>query len=367
MRRQVHAVRKPVRRPGAEGYLLITLITFGLSVSLTRLFLELTGYPQLGGGSSNLHIAHVLWGGLILLFAAILPLVLANRWVYQLGALLTGIGVGLFIDEVGKFITQNNDYFFPPAAPIIYTTFLIGVLFYLQFKRPATRGARSELYIALEMLEDLLDHDLDSREKEEIASRLEYVARQDDQPELSRFANSLLIFIQDENLPLVPLEPKFLQRLETRVLSLEERYLQRNQFRIILLSGLIVIGLFALISAIGSLMTSIILWGDMGILSLFFDRFELSNPTWFITLHLLQGFVGVALLYGSWLVWKEREREGLSMAYYALFVYLTAVDLMLFYYYQFSTIVSALIQFSLLLGLIYYRARYLRMKKFETI
>lgn len=58
----VCAIRNPVRRPAAERYLLITLLSFAMSVSLTRLFLELSGYPQLGSGT--LHIAHVLWGSL---------------------------------------------------------------------------------------------------------------------------------------------------------------------------------------------------------------------------------------------------------------------------------------------------------------
>ena len=49
------------------------------------------------------------------------PLLFANRWALGTSAVLAGIGVGLFIDEVGKFLTQTNDYFFPPAAPIIYT------------------------------------------------------------------------------------------------------------------------------------------------------------------------------------------------------------------------------------------------------
>jgi len=34
--------------------------------------------PQLAAG--DLHIAHVLWGGLLLFAASLLPLVLANRW-----------------------------------------------------------------------------------------------------------------------------------------------------------------------------------------------------------------------------------------------------------------------------------------------
>ena len=102
MNRTVSQVRKPVKRQGADNYLLVILLSFAASVSLTRLFLELTGYPQLGGG--GLHIAHVLWGGLLLFIAALLPLLLVNRWVYVVSALLTGSGVGLFIDEVGNRI-----------------------------------------------------------------------------------------------------------------------------------------------------------------------------------------------------------------------------------------------------------------------
>jgi len=67
MESAIKSTRKPVKREDAEQYLIITLLSFAASVILIRLFLELTGYPQVG--NSELHIAHVLWGGL-LLFAA---------------------------------------------------------------------------------------------------------------------------------------------------------------------------------------------------------------------------------------------------------------------------------------------------------
>jgi len=105
--------RSPVQRKHAAEYLLITLISFGFSVGATRLFLEVTGFPQLGGG--EIHIAHVLWGGLLLFISSLLPVIYINRWNLRLSALLAGLGIGLFIDEVGKFITQTNDYFYPAA------------------------------------------------------------------------------------------------------------------------------------------------------------------------------------------------------------------------------------------------------------
>ena len=125
-------VRAAVRRDHAENYILTSLVAFVVTVIATRVFLELTGYPQVG--NDVLHFAHALWGGLLLIVAVFLPLGYANRWAIQASALLGGIGIGLFIDEVGKFITQTNDYFFPPALSIIYAFVLLNVFVYLTFR-----------------------------------------------------------------------------------------------------------------------------------------------------------------------------------------------------------------------------------------
>ncbi len=167
-------IRKPVRRHRAETYVLLMLLSFAASVGFTRLFLELTGYPQLGSG--ELHIAHVLWGGLLLFAAALLMLVLANRWAFVLASILAGTGVGLFIDEVGKFITQSNNYFHPIAAPIIYAFFLVTVLVYLRVRTPPIFSARDEMYIALAGLSEVLDYDLEPDEHAALEARLQQIS-----------------------------------------------------------------------------------------------------------------------------------------------------------------------------------------------
>jgi hypothetical protein len=127
-------------RQGAERYLLLVIVSFVVAVVGTRWFLQATGYPQVGGG--ELHVAHMLWGGLALLLAALLPLVLSSGRALTVSAILAGAGTGLFIDEVGKFITASNDYFYPLAAPLIYGVLLaLVLLFVILRRRPDARPA----------------------------------------------------------------------------------------------------------------------------------------------------------------------------------------------------------------------------------
>jgi hypothetical protein len=106
-----------VRDADAGGTLEIFLVASILSILGIRAFLAATGYPQLGGG--GLHIAHMLWGGLFMLIALLLVLSFLNLSVRWLSALLAGIGFGTFIDELGKFITEDNDYFFQPTIALL--------------------------------------------------------------------------------------------------------------------------------------------------------------------------------------------------------------------------------------------------------
>ena len=240
-------VRFPVRREGAEHYLQITLLSFAASVTLTRLFLEITGYPQLG--DETYHIAHVLWGGLVLFAASLLPLIYANRWVYSLIALLSGIGMGLFIDEVGKFITQSNDYFNPLAAPIIYALFMLTVLLYYQVRKRPSRGAREELYRAFDAMEEVLDHDLDEAECAALTERLRYVAqeaKQAGQPEFSRLAEDLLRYLESESITVRPVPTTFWRRVQGRWQRFENKYLNEPVLKVTLAGSLLALGLMGL-------------------------------------------------------------------------------------------------------------------------
>lgn len=354
-------IRQPVERRGAERYLRITLLSFAASVIVTRLFLGLTGYPQVGG--STLHIAHLLWGGLLLFVASLLPLILANRWVYQVGALAGGIGVGLFIDEVGKFITQTNDYFYPAAAPIIYAFFLLTVLLYLRVRRPEGYDPRAELYGALDDLSEVLDHHLEAHERAELEVRLRRVARQTSEPEMAALARGLLEFLESEAVVVPKGGPTIWERYLARVRAFETRYLGRRRLKLALVVGLGTLGLPAVVAPVSLLRVA---------LDSAYPRDEIarvvvaaaggadgSSLVLALAKLLLSGVAGLPLLAAALCLVLRRDEWGVELAYFGLLISLTALNLLVFYLDQFQAIGGALIQFALLRGTIYYRRQYL--------
>jgi hypothetical protein len=104
-------------------WLEIFLVSGVVSILGIRFYLEMTGYPKIGG--NGLHIAHMLWGGLLMVVALVLLLAFLGKRVQRIGALVGGIGFGTFIDELGKFITSDNNYFFEPTFAIIYVIFIL--------------------------------------------------------------------------------------------------------------------------------------------------------------------------------------------------------------------------------------------------
>lgn len=356
--------RTPVQRQNAAQYLMITLLSFAISISGTRLFLELTGYPQLGKG--EIHIAHVLWGGLFLFAGALLPLILANEWSLRLSAVFTGLGIGLFIDEVGKFITQTNDYFHPAAAPIVYVFFLLTVLLFVFIRHNRKSSSRKEMYTILERFNEVLDHDLSTEEYTELTERLDQVIVKKESVPLVELAENLKHYLDDNRSKVVPENPIFIRRILASLSNFERKWMGQERFKMVVIIGLLGWGAWALVSPISYLLIS----RDAPQLSAFVDQLitnrlvrNASGLNWFEARVLIEGSAGVIAVASALMVMLKLEKKGVMLGIIDLLVTLTIVNPLVFYFEQFSTLIVAAFQFVLLILLIRYRKRFLRQKK----
>jgi len=354
-----HQTQGIVKRAKAETYVLITLVSFAASVIVTRVYLELTGYPQIGSG--DLHIAHVLWGGLALYIAGLLPLILLNRGALTWSAILNGVGVGLFIDEVGKFITKRVDYFYPPAAPIIYAFFLLSVLLYFLVRRPVQKHARSELFRAIEELPALLDGVLLEQERQAIAARLAY-AQQSTEPKFAALATVLANYLAAEQAPAAHSAVGFVQTARRTVVQWGHKLGQQRHRRIVLwLVGLqsvlavASVGLLVLILVAPQIFAQPL--GQQVVTAN--EVRSAANQAWFVLRFVLQVGVSFIALWAFVLLWRGQEERGISAASFGLTLSLTTVILLTFYLNQFGAITYAVFQFGLLLFFQAYRQWYL--------
>jgi hypothetical protein len=354
------ADRSAVRRVDAERYLRYILICFAATVITVRWFLSMTGYPRLGGG--ELHIAHVLWGGLLLFAAALAPLVIANRWAADLGAVLAGTGVGLFIDEVGKYITQTNDYFFAPAAPIIYSIFLLLVLFYVRVRRETVQSVRHDLYAAIDTLGQVIDHDLDTRRYRELRRKLIHARDHADDRKRARLAAALLEFVDAERAAFRERPPGRLEWWSERLRMFEARWLTLSRVRWLFVAALMAMGVAAFVDFL------VVPWAALYPLDweragqLIAQGAEAPGGTRLFLLlarFALGGVVGTLLVLGATLLMFGRIHGGLACGYFGLLLSLTTLNLLVFYFDQFGAVGTALLDFAALIGLVRYR-RHLR-------
>lgn len=141
------------------------------SLLAVRFYLYVTGYPQVGGGS--LHIAHMLWGGILMLVAMTLSLSFIGHRTQMLTALIGGVGFGVFIDELGKFITKDNNYFFEPTIGILYALFVVLYLTFNFLSRRQRLTSREYHLNALVELEEAVALDMDREEKARVLELLD--------------------------------------------------------------------------------------------------------------------------------------------------------------------------------------------------
>lgn len=342
-------VRTPIKREHADFYLRWLLISFALSVIGIRVWLELTGYPQVG--NETLHIAHVLWGGLLMFAGAIFPLLFANRFALTVSAVLTGIGMGQFIDEVGKFITRSNDYFYAPALPIIYGFFLLTVMLYLRVKRPkTTTNVKAELYAVFDSLEEVLESDLEASELALLKKRLRMIRSQVNDPNLERLVLSLLAVVEHESFTSVEDTPGWWERMTAKLVHWEKQVLSKGIFRFVLITAYSLFGLSALSDAVQA---SLAFFSQTARTD-FLENLIVSGDVlaqqafgWFVLTTVLEGVIGGALLVSAVYLLRAGEEKAVQIAALTLLLFLSSVNLLVLYFNQFEALITSLLFFLL--------------------
>jgi hypothetical protein len=147
------------------------LVAAVATILVIRTQLWLTNYPQLGG--RGLHIAHLLYGGMFMVIAIGILLTFVGRSPRRPAAIVGGVGFGFFIDELGKFITADNNYFFEPAPALIYLIFIGLFMLGRSIRRGGGLSSAERVCNAIELAVEAGRHKFDVVQKRRALALLE--------------------------------------------------------------------------------------------------------------------------------------------------------------------------------------------------
>ena len=312
-----------IREPRASSLVELMLVCAVSAILVTRAYLALTGYPQVGG--ETLHIAHMLWGGLLMLIAALIFFQAADRIWKPCIAILFGAGFGLFIDEVGKFVTRDNDYFFKPTVAIIYVIFIL-ILLSTHFIGRIDKKTREEhLYYAAEILSRSWVAPITELEK---ASALKNIAlsglRSQEVTSLKRSIQQLKT-LDEGGGGLWQTWDAFLQRIQMMLAG--------RRFQVLIYIAIIV--------HVASYVSVVLFMQELSLPNSFSEWLDLS---W-------QVAVGLLLIAGT-VFWMQNKRlQALKLFYIAMLVMLLIGQIFIFADSQFHGLIELTINTAILIGL----------------
>jgi hypothetical protein len=311
---------RPIRNVDAGDLIEMMLVVAVATIIIIRVILELMGYPKLGGG--GLHIAHVLYGGLMMVAALILVFALLNVAARWAAAFVGGVGFGFFIDEVGKFVTNDVNYFYAPAFSVMYVVFVI--LFITAYAiRRARVHAHDALANALTLLREERNGKLDAETKQDILSLLAQ----------SNPADPLVPLLRDRvrEMPTVErrnLTPYALVR--SRLAAWYQGIADRRWFTGTLLT-LMVLGVLVNLATIATPILGVLI-DENGV--------DNENHDWVAWVTAGSAAVTAALIIAGLVIWRRSRLKAYRLFKLAILVSLLIGQVFQFYYDQLSAIIS---------------------------
>ena len=108
-----------------------------------------------------------------MLVAFILLFAYLSRTLDRVASVLAGVGFGTFIDELGKFITSDNNYFYEPTIGLIYIIFIAIFLVLRAARRTRRLEPADALANALNQIQGSIGVPLDPKQKSRILALLD--------------------------------------------------------------------------------------------------------------------------------------------------------------------------------------------------
>jgi hypothetical protein len=233
--------RSLILRIGFERLVETFLVSAAVSVLGIRAVLSATGYPQIHGG--GLHVAHVLFGGIGMAAALVLMMVSFTEPAINLAAVIGGVGFGAFIDEIGKFLTSDNDYFYRPAVAIMYMIFVAIYIGARSIERRARPSEAAYLANALDLAKEGAAGNLS---EDGVRRAREYLARCDGNDPVVASVGAIL-----DGIGTAPAHaPGTIARIKNRLQSLYRGIMRRRWFTTLVVSVFVVTGLVAFVQAL---------------------------------------------------------------------------------------------------------------------
>jgi hypothetical protein len=220
--------------------------------------------------------------------------------------------------------------------------------------------------MALEGLEEVLDRDLNVAERSALETRLQRVINTAKDADAERLASHLLDYLHSDAVQVAEEAPGWFERLARWWQAWEVRWWTRARARAALIGGL---GGLALLG----LWESLPAWSALGkpewaeaFLSPLVIAGQVAGPralVWHEARLVLEAVVALILATAAVVLLLRREDAGITLGLLGLMLSLTVVDLMVFYFEQFSTMLVAGVQFAVLIGIHRYRQRFLRRRR----
>ncbi len=311
-----------IRNLEAIDYLENFLVSAVAAILAIRVFLTLTGFPQIAG--AGLHIAHVLWGGVFMAIALFFSLFFLNKEARHISAVLGGAGFGTFIDELGKFITADNNYFFQPTIALIYLIFVILFLLIRTLEKNIQPTQKEYALNALEHVKEAVFNDLDKIEKEKVEL---YLKKMDPKDSITK---AIIQILESEKLKNSE-DVYILSRLKNYLRTKYTQTVRRKRFANYIMWFFVIIAFANLVNA-------------------FLDTTQVLN-FWDVGLVLSSLLSVVYILCGVYFYYKSHHLKSYQSYKMSVIVSILLVQFFKFYHNQLSALIGLLVYTTVLAAL----------------